>query len=67
MGKGLTMPPFRGASPTEQVPDGVSNSEGTILEASDWLLGAEGRLPGRGDGPPAFGRGRPPYPHLLYR
>jgi hypothetical protein len=26
----------------------------TILEASDWLLGAKGHLPGRGGGPMAF-------------
>jgi hypothetical protein len=29
----------------------------TILEASDWLLGAKGHLPGRGDGPVASRRG----------
>ena len=34
--------------------------EGAILEASVWPLGAEGHLPGRGDGPMAFPGSRRP-------
>ncbi len=68
LGNGLKVLPIRGVPPAEQIPTGDSISEGIILEASDWLLGAEGRLPGRGDGPTAFGRSRPPYPfEALFR
>jgi hypothetical protein len=48
LGEGLKIPPIRGVSPAEQVLRGVSHPKRTILEASDWLLGAEGHLPGRG-------------------
>jgi hypothetical protein len=37
----------------------------TILEASDWLLGAKGHLPGRGGGPMAFQGVLPPIIELF--
>jgi hypothetical protein len=50
---GIQMFPLEERHPAEQVSMGFTPC-GTILEASDWPLGAKGHLPGRGDGLWAF-------------
>ena len=53
-GQGMQISPYRGISAHQARFCRSFGSKGTVLEASDWLLGAKGHLPGRGGGPKAF-------------